>query len=140
MPPGLNLPFFLFTLYAQLIAHMRFFHKASLLLLVFLLAAVSLQAQLQVVAQSNAQALVDYLLGQGVSVSNISLRADARGTGIFKNLGGNAIGIDSGIVLTNGRAKTEGNLWGVDGNGLVPAHGGPPSAFASLMHPSCSIA
>lgn len=133
MPPGLNLPFFLFTLYAQLIAHMRFFHKASLLLLVFLLAAVSLQAQLQVVAQSNAQALVDYLLGQGVSVSNISLRADARGTGIFKNLGGNAIGIDSGIVLTNGRAKTEGNLWGVDGNGLVPAHGGPPSAFASLM-------
>lgn len=97
-----------------------------------MLALPKAKAQLQIIPESNAQALVNYLLGQGVSVSNISLRADPRGTALFRNFGGTFIGIDSGIVLTNGNAKTEGNFWGLDGNGLVPAYGGPPSAFADL--------
>lgn len=111
---------------------MKYLYKPFFVFLIILLSSRSSHAQLQVISQSNAQALVDYLVGQGVSVSNINLRADSRGTGLFKNLGGTTIGIDSGIVLTNGRAKTEGNLWGVDGNGFIPAHGLPTEAFASL--------
>lgn len=44
-------------------------------------------------------------------------------TGIFNNISGTSINIDSGIVLTNGRAKTVGTSgpFGVDGNGITTA-------------------
>ncbi len=63
-------------------------------------------AQLQITAESNAQALVQKLLGAGVTVSNISLTSSPLATGIFHNISGTQIGLDSGIVLTNGRAFT----------------------------------
>ncbi|HMK03911.1 MAG TPA: choice-of-anchor L domain-containing protein, partial [Ferruginibacter sp.] len=78
-------------------------------------------AQLQVTNVSSADALVQRLLGQGITVSNVKLTAHPAMTGFFKNLGGNSIGIDSGIVLTNGVAKTDRNKFGVDGDGVATA-------------------
>ncbi|MBL7701222.1 MAG: choice-of-anchor L domain-containing protein [Ferruginibacter sp.] len=79
-------------------------------------------AQLQITAESNAQALVQKLLGPGVTVSNVSLTGHPAMTGIFNNISGTSIGIDSGIVLTNGRAKTISTIEnGVDGNGINTA-------------------
>ena len=94
-------------------------------------------AQLQVTSQSNAQALVQKLLGGGVTVSNISLRGHPDMTGLFNNISGTSIGIDSGIVLTNGRAKS--NLpvfFGMDGDGSTPAYVNlsATGAFADRQH------
>ena len=67
-------------------------------------------------------ALVQKLLGPGVTVSNVTLTGHPAMTGIFNNISGTNINIDSGIVLTNGRAKTisAGNF-GVDGDGVTTA-------------------
>ncbi|MBK9485595.1 MAG: choice-of-anchor L domain-containing protein [Chitinophagaceae bacterium] len=79
-------------------------------------------AQLQITAESNAQALVQKLLGPGVTVSNVTLTGHPAMTGIFNNISGTNIGIDSGIVLTNGRAKTIGaGSFGMDGDGINTA-------------------
>ena len=79
-------------------------------------------AQLTITPQSNALALVQKLVGAGVVVSNITLTGGNQATGFFNNISGTSIGIDSGVVLTNGRAKTGGgNNWGLDGNGVLQA-------------------
>ena len=93
-------------------------------------------AQLQVRTESNAQALVQMLLGQGITVSNISLRGDPLATGIFNNISGTNITLDSGIVLSNGRAATNPLnplARGMDGDGVTPAYTSASSsgAFAS---------
>ncbi|MGG9961309.1 choice-of-anchor L domain-containing protein [Ferruginibacter sp. SUN106] len=102
---------------------MRAFPKAVFFLITGVLFYNIAVAQLQVISESNAQALVQKLLGAGVTVSNIKLIADPMATGLFNNLSGTKIGIGSGIVLTNGKAKTgEGlNDWGVNGNGIKMA-------------------
>jgi hypothetical protein len=95
-------------------------------------------AQLNITSSNNAQALVQKLLGPGVTVSNITLRADplGRGTGFFNNISGTLIGIDSGIALTNGRAATIGSgptaLWGLNSDGSTRAYPPPNDAFADL--------
>lgn len=82
----------------------------------------SLYAQLVITPENRAQALVQKLLGPGVTVSNVSLTGHPAMTGIFNNISGTKIGIDSGIILTNGRAKTASTLDnGVDGNGTTIA-------------------
>lgn len=87
-----------------------------------MLFSVRANAQLQITPESNAQALVQKLLGPGITVSNVTLTAHREMTGIFNNISGTNIGIDSGIVLTNGRAKTAGvGNYGVDGNGTTTA-------------------
>ena len=80
-------------------------------------------AQLQITANNNAQALVQKLLGPGVTVSNVSLTGHPAMTGFFNNISGTNINIDSGIVLTNGRAKTVAGVGnnGVDGDGVTAA-------------------
>ncbi len=88
------------------------------------------------VTESNAQALVQKLLGQGVTVSNISVTGSPLATGIFNNISGTNIGIDSGIVLSNGRAATDllnPLARGMDGNGVLQAYTNSSSsgAFAS---------
>lgn len=94
-------------------------------------------AQLQVRTESNAQALVQKLLGTGVTVSNISLTAHPLATGIFNNLSGTNINIDSGIVLSNGRAATDNTVTpikrGMDGDGVTQAYttASATGAFAS---------
>lgn len=83
--------------------------------------AFSAKAQLQITPAPNGQALAQRLVGEGVTISNVVLTADPISVGFFKNLGGTAIGIDSGIVLTTGRAATAGSNWGVNGNGTTLA-------------------
>lgn len=58
-------------------------------------------AQLQVTASSNANALAQSLVGQGVSVSNAVLFAAPNQAGFFNGINSN-IGISSGIILTSG--------------------------------------
>ena len=81
----------------------------------------TLKAQLQIVPETTALALVQKLLGQGVTVTNVSMVADLRATGFFNNRSGTSIGIDSGIVLSTGRVKTAGTLWGFDSDGTTEA-------------------
>lgn len=79
-------------------------------------------AQLQVTLQNNAQLLAQKLVGNGVVISNAKIIGAAAATGFFINEGGSKIAIDSGIVLTNGRAQSQGgSVWGVNGNGITTA-------------------
>jgi gliding motility-associated-like protein len=61
-----------------------------------------------------ADALVNILGGQGVSISACTLNCPAIAAGSFRVVSSN-LGLDSGIVLTNGRAATINNIWGVNG-------------------------
>lgn len=93
---------------------------------VILLCSLSIQAQLQVTENNDAQALAQKLVGDGVIISNATLTSSPSivPTGFFVNAGGTNINIDSGIILTSGRAKTDRslpNLFGVDGNGVNTA-------------------
>ncbi len=79
-------------------------------------------SQLTITPHSNAQALAQRLVGDGVSISNVTFTGDRLMAGFFNNQGGNNILIDSGIVLTTGRAKTiDAFSAGVDGNGTTVA-------------------
>jgi len=93
-------------------------------------------AQLKVTPEPNGTALVQKLLGQGVTVSNITLTGSPLATGIFNNISGTNISLDSGIVLSNGRAYTNPLnplARGLDGDGITPAYTGSSAsgAFAS---------
>lgn len=94
----------------------------KIFLLIFLcFAAIGSKAQLQITSAPDALALAQRLVGEGVTISNVVLTADSRSVGFFKNINGTAIGIDSGIVLTSGRASTSGSNWGLNGNATTVA-------------------
>lgn len=77
--------------------------------------------QLVITSQANAQALAQRLVGNGVNISNVVLKADIRSTGFFNNISGTNIGIDSGIVLSSGIVKSGRGITGIDGNGTTQA-------------------
>jgi gliding motility-associated-like protein len=106
--------------------------KICLLLCCFLTVQNKVKSQLQIVPESTAMALVQKLLGQGVTVTNVSLVADPRATGFFTNRSGTAIGIDSGIVLSTGNVKTFGTNWGLDGDGTTEAQNAEASTGFGL--------
>jgi gliding motility-associated-like protein len=83
----------------------------------------NLNAQLIIDPAPNAQALAQRLVGDGVSITNVTFVGNPLMAAYFKNNGGTNIGLDSGIVLTNGRAKSNplGTFKGVDGNGISTA-------------------
>lgn len=80
-------------------------------------------AQLVITQHPNAQALAQKLVGDGVTISNVSFSGNQLMAGFFNNLGGTNINIDSGIVLTSGRAKTDRFDPGMDGDGFTQAQG-----------------
>jgi gliding motility-associated-like protein len=82
---------------------------------VLLCSTVSGLAQLQVIPQTNAQALAQKIVGNGVTISNVVLSASPLSTGFFYNRGGTQLGIDSGIVLSTGRVLSTGSFRGIDG-------------------------
>ncbi len=100
---------------------MKLICKIFTLFLICTFAYKQSNAQLQITTENNAIALVQKLLGEGVTVSNISYSGSALAAGIFHNISGTSIGIDSGLALTSGRAKTVGLNWGLDGNGVITA-------------------
>ncbi len=91
----------------------------SLLLILF---PIYSPGQLIITAHPDAQALAQRLVGDGVSISNVSFTGNPLMASFFQNRANRTrIGIDSGIVLTTGKAKTAGSDWGVDGNGTAMA-------------------
>jgi gliding motility-associated-like protein len=88
---------------------------------IFLLAKTNMSAQLQITSASTAAQLAQNLVGAGVTISNVSFTGTLPMAGFFNNAGGTNIGIDSGIVLTSGRAKTRLPDVGMDGDGVNPA-------------------
>lgn len=77
--------------------------------------SVLCQAQLNLNYDTTGVSLVQRLLGNGISVSNVTRNAAPIATGYFFNRGGLQFDIDSGIVLANGRLITSGSQWGLDG-------------------------
>ncbi|MEP7238052.1 MAG: choice-of-anchor L domain-containing protein [Ferruginibacter sp.] len=111
---------------------MKLICKIFLLWVICIASYQQSNAQLQITSESNATVLVQKLLGAGVTVSNISLKGSPLATGIFNNISGTNIGIDSGIVLTNGLAKTSHipDSIGVGGDGITQAYTGASSSGA----------
>lgn len=84
---------------------------------------MSAKAQLTITDAATAQALAQRLVGEGVTISNVSFTGNPLMAGFFRNAGGTNIAIDSGIVLTNGVARTNrltGDI-GVNGDGVTAA-------------------
>ena len=73
-------------------------------------------SQLQLTANTNAQALAQRLVGDGITISNVTLTSNSLSAGFFKNLGGTQLGLDSGIVLSTGRILTSGTSYGLNGS------------------------
>ena len=98
-------------------------YKQLLLVLIHFALIGKLKAQLVVNPAPNALALAQRLAGDGVSISNVTFVGNPLMAAYFKNNGGTNIGLDSGIILTNGRAKSHpfGTFKGVDGNGITSA-------------------
>lgn len=84
------------------------------------LGTLSVKGQLLIEDFPGATALAQQLVGAGVTISNVTFTGNPAMAGIFENKGGTKIGIGSGIVLTSGRARTNGGT-GVNGNGTTPA-------------------
>ncbi len=75
-------------------------------------------AQLQITPQTNGMQLAQYLVGDGILISNITINGSPQATGFFKNFGNNQVGLDSGIVLSTGRVLTSGTAYGLNGTQL----------------------
>ena len=88
--------------------------RVILLLLPVLLNGMKINAQINVYPGQTALALAQKLAGQGVTITGATLTCPSVANGIFKVVSSN-IGLDSGIVLTTGRAATQGTNYGVNG-------------------------
>ena len=100
---------------------------AAVLTLVLTGTGLRSQAQITVADNQTAVQLVQALSGAGVVVINPSLTCPGISNGKFTVTGTSNLGIDSGIVLTSGRAMTAGTQEGVNGASTGPG----PSAGTS---------
>lgn len=98
--------------------------KRILLLLGIVATYVNASAQITVDDNQTAQALAQMLTGQGVIVMNPTLNCPTIANGKFQNNPNTTLGIDSGIVLTSGRAES------VSGIGVS----GPTNMFPSTSN------
>jgi len=91
-----------------------YMYRICTILLFFIsLAAVS-EAQINVTSNQTANTLAQKLVGQGITITNATLTCPAIANGTFKVVTSN-LGLDSGIILTSGRAATSGNSYGCNG-------------------------
>ncbi len=111
----------IFILLKKLLLIMRKALNQIVLIVILLFIKTNVTAQLQVTSANNAVQLAQKLVGDGVVISNVSFTGNMEMAGFFNNNGGTNIGIDSGIVLTSGRAKTRLSNYGVDGDGSTAA-------------------
>jgi len=70
--------------------------------------------QITVSPEQTAAAMAQKLAGQGVTIIDPVLNCPSYASGFFSSVG-SLPGFDSGIVLTNGRAQTNGSQYGVNG-------------------------
>ncbi len=76
--------------------------------------ACSAKAQINIVASQTAAVLSQKLAGQGITIMNPVLNCPSGANGVFDVVSSN-LGLDSGIILTTGRAATIGNNYGANG-------------------------
>lgn len=94
----------------------------NIFLLVLLLAAKHVCiGQLTITPHSTAVALAQNLVGNGITISNVSYTGNTQMSGFFSAANSTVLGITQGIVLTNGRAKTQTFDVGTDNNGFSMA-------------------
>ncbi len=107
------------------------------LLFCFLFPSLAVLGQIAVSPGQTAVALARKLAGQGVTITNPSLQCFSLANGFFKAVNSN-LGLDSGIVLTTGRAATSPGFYGVNGysSGLANNDNGYPgdSTLTALAH------
>ncbi|RYZ20122.1 MAG: hypothetical protein EOO16_17740, partial [Chitinophagaceae bacterium] len=116
------------------------------LLLRFLIACLLLvpsllHAQVQVQAEANALRLARHLVGNGVAIQNASFTGGSASAGFFVSRGTNGVGIDSGLVLTNGHATSvpgaatglASNALDLPGDALLTALAGKPTSDACVL-------
>ena len=84
----------------------------------FAMIALSSQAQINITPSQTASQLAQMLTGNGVVVTNPTLTCPTVANGIFYTVASN-LGLDSGIILTSGRAQTVGTLIGANGAGTL---------------------
>lgn len=77
-------------------------------------------AQINVLASQTASGLAQKLAGAGVTISNPVLSCPTIANGFFTVTNSN-LGLDSGILLTTGRAASSGSSIGVNGNSSLLA-------------------
>jgi len=85
------------------------------IVIIAVLMALPAAAQLNVTTQVDPLILAQKILGTGVTILNPQFKGHAMSAGTFRATPG-TFAIDSGIVLTTGRAKTAGNSYGIDGS------------------------
>ena len=104
-----------FSTFAIALRVMRPLAKKFILGILILLTSKSTFAQLQITESTVAQDLAQKLVGNGVTITNATLTpvGGVIPTGFFTNLGQTTIGLDSGIVITNGRARTGAGGFGI---------------------------
>jgi gliding motility-associated-like protein len=90
------------------------------IILLFLLIIISISnsySQLTVTPSNTGTALAQKLVGNGVTISNVTFTAFRGSCGFFKSVN-TPVNLDSGIVLTSGIVKTDPTLFidGIDGN------------------------
>ena len=106
--------------------------KKTLFLLYTILTVTISYAQLIVTNENDGLALAQSLVGNGVSISNVTFVAANNSCGKFINVQ-SAIQLETGIVLTSGKAKTQGTVVGVNGNsGLAASTDNNTAGDASL--------
>ena len=92
--------------------------KKTLLLLLLLPAGHICFGQLTITPQSTAAALAQNLVGNGITISNVTYTGNPLMSGSFSANNPTVVGIREGIVLTNGRAKSQQFDIGTDNNGF----------------------
>ncbi len=87
---------------------------------ILFLTAIKATAQVVITPHNSVEELAQKLVGDGVSISNVTFTGISTMAGFFKQTGA-GLGIDSGIVLTNGRAKSRPPFIGLNGDGANTA-------------------
>lgn len=82
---------------------------------------ISVQAQLTITPHTTPTALAQNLVGNGITISNVSYTGNTQMSGFFNAANTTVLGINQGVVLTNGKAKTDLFDVGTDNNGFSMA-------------------
>lgn len=120
-------------------------HNPLRLLLIvcsFLLASGTAKAQLIVNSNTGATALIQALVGGGLTVSNVTLSCDTDGYGTFSNGASTTLGINNGIILTTGSCDSvpgSGSTSGFDNSNCHNFASEPPDADLVSIDPNATF-
>ncbi len=116
--------------------------KIYALLFAFLCFFAPISAQIAVTANSNGNALAQYLAGNGVTISNIVINCPTGASGFFSNGQNSSLGMSTGIVLTSGSVDSisgPNDLSYSGANLLTPGDADLESLTSSTTHDACTL-